>query len=907
MKRILFAILITAPLSLIAQISIQTDLSEQGTEISQELIGVFFEDINYAADGGLYAELIQNRSFEYYPVAGYVDLDPLHAWKLVEEGGASAGMSIQNSDPLNSNNTRYLNLEISTQGNLAGISNSGYSGIPIEASETYNYSVYIKCIGDFTEPVVAKIKNASGVVIASDTIKNINTSWTKYSGVLTSASSTLSGAFQLDTKGLGILQIDMVSLFPENTYKNRKNGLRKDIAEVIEELQPKFLRFPGGCISHGRGIENTYLWKETIGDVAERAPNWNLWGYHQTYGLGFFEYFQFCEDINAIPLPVLPVGVTCQFRNREIVPLEDMEPYINDALDLVEFANGDVSTIWGAKRAEMGHPEPFNMEYVCLGNEEDDIPEFRLRFKMIADSLKKYHPEIKVIGTSGTSHSGSHYDGLWEFNREEDVAAVDEHYYVEPSWLINNNHRYDQFSRTGPKVFIGEYASKDDRMLNAIAEASYLTGVERNGDVIQFTCYAPLLCREGNQQWHPDLIRFDNTRVMKTANYYVQQLYSLYSGETTYGVNYTYQDGTNPNENIYKGQIGVGSWNTTAEFDDVQVKSGDKVWVDEDFSAGSANWQVLGGTFNVSNGIYVQNSYDTPAWSVYTSAVDTSVYTYTLKVRKTSGAEGFLIPFGLQDSNNFYWLNLGGWNNSTHAIEHAVNGGKSTLVSKSGTILNNVWYDIKIEVNGSSAVVYLNNDVLFTIPAPEGPITASIVKNEANKEVIVKVANTEQESYDLELDISGVNILTDAKVITLEGDPALRNTINNPELVKPVESSITGSNKASYLIPAHSFSVFIFNYDNATGLDKIDHSREEKNNLSISPNPSINEVIVYLGDKESNGTLTVCDLSGKVVCQKQVINKNEIRLPRANMKSGTYLVQFTSVSGKKTAKLVWQD
>jgi alpha-L-arabinofuranosidase len=433
----------------------------------------------------------------------------------------------------------------------------------------------------------------------------------------------------------------MVSLFPEETFKNRANGLRPDLAQAIADLHPKFLRFPGGCITHGRGNDNAYRWKATIGDVAERTPNWNLWGYHQTYGLGFYEYFQFCEDINAIPLPVLPLGVSCQFRDREVVPLNEIQPWIDDALDLVEFANGDSTTTWGKKRAAMGHPQPFKMEYICLGNEEDDIPEFRERFKLIANALKEKYPEIKILGTSGTIGWGDYYNSLWDFSRQEELYAVDEHYYVDPTWLLANNNRYDSFDRNGPKVFIGEYASWDDRMNNAIAEAAYLTGVERNADVVQFTCYAPLLCNEKHNQWHPDLIRFNNKTVCKTVNYYVQQLYSTYAGNLYLNSNVSYDKGFDPFEHIFNGKVGLGSWKTQVQFDSVSLVSNKFSKLDEDFSTDPANWEVLNGTFSVSGDVYVQSSDAEPAWSLYNKPITESEYTYRVKAKKTGAPKVF--------------------------------------------------------------------------------------------------------------------------------------------------------------------------------------------------------------------------------------------------------------------------
>jgi alpha-L-arabinofuranosidase len=816
------------------QVIFEVDASQDGIEMSQDLIGVFFEDINYAADGGLYAELVQNRSFEYYPVMGYTTLQPLHAWSLIMKGGASAVMQIESTNPLNAGNTRYLKLTINDAGTEAGIKNTGFNGIPVKLNEKYDFSVYLRSDSTFNQPVIVRIENAAGNVLGSDTIREITTKWNKYMLEILSNQTVDSAGLNIVTTGKGILYFDMVSLFPRHTFNNRKNGLRNDLARAIADLKPRFLRFPGGCISHGRGIDNAYRWKETIGDVAERTPNWNLWGYHQTYGLGFYEYFLFSEDMGAIPLPVLPVGISCQFRNREIVPLEQMGPWIEDALDLIEFANGDVTSEWGKIRAEMGHTEPFNLEYLCLGNEEDDIPEFRERFTMIADSIKKVYPEIKIIGTSGVAASGSYYNSLWQFSREQNLYAVDEHYYMDPYWFLNNVHRYDEFDRNGPRVFIGEYASRDDRLANAIAEAAYLTGVEKNADIIRFTCYAPLLCNENNNQWHPDLIRFDNTSVVKTASYYIQQLYSLHAGDEYINSTVSYEESFKPASSVYDGFIGVGTWYTQADFDDIRLVCGNELLIDENFDSGASSWQVKSGTFNASDGIYSQSSGLAPALSIYKIPADTSVYTLTLKAIKRGGPEGFLIPFGYTDSQNFYWLNIGGWNNTLHAIEKSTNGSKTTMVAKPGSIQSNTWYDIKIEISESTARCYLNDDFLFEIPAPAGPVTASVSKDHETNELIIKMVNSGSEALRASMNINGLSISQFASITTLTGMASQRNSLLSPDLLIPVESSGYVCNSFDYELPPNSFQVFRIKMD-------IRYQETYKSGNPV-PNPLVNIV-----------------------------------------------------------------
>jgi alpha-L-arabinofuranosidase len=900
---VLFSVLLLN-MSLHGQVMFEVDASQHGMDMSQDLIGVFFEDINYAADGGLYAELLQNRSFEYYPVSGYVTLQPLTAWSEI---GTNGSMQIENTNPLNENNTHYLKLTVGNAGTETGIKNTGFNGIAVTAGEKYDFSVYLRSDSIYNDPVVVRIENSSGVVFGSDTVKGITTEWTKYSREIQCDQTFNAAALNIVTTGKGTLYFDMVSLFPQNTFKNRKNGLRKDLAKAVADLNPKFLRFPGGCITHGRGLDNAYRWKETIGDVAQRKPNWNLWEYHQTYGLGFFEFFLFSEDMGAKPLPVLPVGISCQFRTREIEPLNEMGPWIQDAIDLIEFANGDSTLGWGKIRADMGHPKPFNLEYLCLGNEEDDIPEFRTRFIMMADSLQKYHPEINILGTSGTAASGTYYNSLWQFSRDRNLYAVDEHYYMDPSWFLNNIHRYDNFDRNGPKVFIGEYASKDDKLSNAIAEAAYLTGVEKNADVIKFTCYAPLFCRENlpSYTWNPDLIRFDNTRVIKTANYYVQQLYSVHAGDEYLNSSVSYEPGFSVVSTEYNGSIGVGTWNTYADFDDVRLVCGDNVLVDENFDAGSSNWTVASGTFSASGGIYSQSSGQQPAVSLFNTPIDTSVYTFTLKARKTGGVEGFLIPFGYKNSQNFYWLNIAGWGNTLHAVEKSTNGSKTTLVSKSGSIQSNTWYDIKIEISKSTARFYLNSELLFEIPAPTGPVTASVSKDHETNELIIKMVNSGSAALTAYMNIKGPWISQYAPVVTLTGSASQQNSLSSPDLIAPVESTCAVYNSFQYTLPANSFQVFRIKTDSLYQWIKERKPDKEKPPIQIIPNPVGDKAhIIFENPDGEEFTLCLYDFTGRRILSQSGIKDNMTAIDRGNLLAGTYVIKLSAPGKVYTEKMI---
>jgi alpha-L-arabinofuranosidase len=498
-----------------AQISID---GKDAKKISNMLTGMFFEDINYAADGGLYAELIQNRDFEY----------SLHDKKGSDKNwnetmAWSGNFKVEKENPIHPNNSHYAVLTNSK------ISNSGFDGIPLKANEKYDFSVFAKG-AKFT----VKLIGANGETLAEAALKP-NTSWKKISAVL-KVSKTVSDA-HLEISSDGEVAVDMVSLFPQKTFKNRKNGLRADLAETIADMHPKFVRFPGGCVAHGDGIGNIYRWKNTIGPLESRTPMRNIWGYHQSLGLGYFEYFQFCEDLGALPVPVLAAGVPCQNSSdggagqQFGIPMEDMDEYVQDVLDLIEYANGPVTSVWGKKRAEAGHPKPFNLKYVGIGNEDLISNVFEERYRMIVKAVQKKYPEIIIIGTVGPFFEGTDYNEGWAIADDLKLPIVDEHYYQSPGWFINNQNFYDSYDRSKSKVYLGEYASRGNKFYNALAEALYLTAIERNGDVVTMASYAPLLAREKHTQWNPDLIYFTGNEVKPTVNYFVQKLYGQNPGD----------------------------------------------------------------------------------------------------------------------------------------------------------------------------------------------------------------------------------------------------------------------------------------------------------------------------------------------------------------------------------------
>jgi alpha-N-arabinofuranosidase len=512
-------------------------------QVSPTLHGIFFEDINYGADGGLYPERVKNGSFEFTP-------DAMMGWRKTEDNRAGGTLAILDGKPLNANNPHFLRLTIFDGGDPFGISNEGFHGIGVENGAKYKFSVYARQVGDQPVSLQISILDAKQQVIGTGELANFTGDWKQYSCEIESAATVEKARLLITSKTPGAIDLDMVSLYPESTWGNRPNGLRPDLVQLLKDLKPKFLRFPGGCIVEGRFLSNRYQWKNTIGDLSQRKLILNRWNtefawrqspdYFQSFGLGFYEYFQLCEDIGAKPLPILNCGMACQFNSGELAPLDEIQPYIQDALDLVEFANGSAETEWGKKRAAMGHPAPFNLDRIGVGNEQWG-PQYIERLAPFAKAMKEKYPDVKLIAAAGPFPKGREFDYAWRKLPGMPVDFVDEHYYANPQWFLDNANRYDNYDRKGLKIFAGEFAAQSvaiaspDNKNNwecALAEAAFMTGLERNSDVVAMSSYAPLFAHVDGWQWTPDLIWFDNLRSFGTPNYYVQKLFSTQIGTT---------------------------------------------------------------------------------------------------------------------------------------------------------------------------------------------------------------------------------------------------------------------------------------------------------------------------------------------------------------------------------------
>lgn len=508
-----------------------------GAKVQPTMYGIFFEDINYAADGGLYGELVKNRSFEFP--------DALMGWK------AFGKFEVKNDGPFE-RCPHYVVLGYSGHNDAAtGLQNEGYFGIGIDKGEDYRFSVWAKAVsGDATVEVSLVDENTmeEHQEFATAELKVSGNEWKKYELVLKPAKTVQKANLRLLLKGKNSVALEHVSLFPKHTFKDRDNGMRRDLAQALYDLHPGVFRFPGGCIVEGSSLEQRYQWKNSIGPVENRPLNGNRWlstfnyrlfpDYYQSYGLGFYEYFLLSEDIGAEPLPVLNVGMACQYQNwnnpKAHVPVDSLQPYIQDCLDLIEFANGDVNTTWGKKRAEMGHPAPFNLKFLAVGNEQWDNLYYE-RLRPFVKAIKAKYPNIKLIGTSGPDSEGKMFDKGWKAMKELKADLVDEHFYRDEHWFLSHGLRYEGYDRKGPKVFAGEYAchgkgKKWNHFETSLYEAAFMTDLERNADVVDMATYAPLFAHVDGWQWRPDMIWYDNTRMFKTVSYYVQQMYACNKG-----------------------------------------------------------------------------------------------------------------------------------------------------------------------------------------------------------------------------------------------------------------------------------------------------------------------------------------------------------------------------------------
>lgn len=767
-----------APSGGAAKLVVRAD--QPGAKISPLLWGIFFEEINRAGEGGIYGEMVQNRSFE--------DADKPAAWSLVKSEGAEGSMALDTAQPLNDRNPHCLRVDVAKAGaGRVGVANEGFKGIAVQKGAHYVLSLYARS-KDFAGPLSVSVEGADGKALASSKIEGSGPDWKRFDCVLTAEDTTSSGRLVLAASKPGTLWLDMVSLFPKETWKGRPNGLRPDLANMLAEMKPAFVRFPGGCYVEGNKLANAFRWKDSIGELALRPGHWNLWGYRSSDGLGYHEYLQMCEDLGAEPLYV----INCGMAHEDHVPLDKMGPWVQDALDAVEYANGPVESQWGSLRAKAGHPRPFGLKYLEIGNENGG-PLYQERYNLFYDALKKRYPEVVLVANVPTT------------GRPTEI--LDEHYYNNPEFFIAAAEKYDKYDRRGPKIYVGEYAVTQNcgqgNLRAAVAEAAFMTGMERNSDVVVMSSYAPLFVNAGWRQWNPDAIVFDNHRAFGTPSYHVQAMFSRNRADVTLPVEI---DAPAVEAGPRGGAVGVGTWSTQAEYKDLKVTRGDKVLWQSDFSQGLKGWRTVHGKWEVKDAALRQTSGDVDCRAIVGDK-SWNEYTYSLKARKLGGAEGFLVMFRVQNDRAKAWWNLGGWGNVKHAIE--LGGVASPEVP--GRIETGRWYDIRIELQGAAIRCYLDGKLVHDIQAPKlRSLCASAGRVQSSGEVVLKVVNVSDADQTTQVDLRGLTgpIRTATATVLTSGEPDDENSFEKPAKVAPVDRAIEVRGTAfRHTFPAHSVTV----------------------------------------------------------------------------------------------------
>lgn len=775
-----------------AQVVINIDAGTRGPEIGKYHYGIFFEEINHAGDGGLYAELLRNRSFE----DSSTDAAP---WTSVGNGT----VSLVTDKLLNDAQQQAVELTFAQNGD--GMANPGFWGINVVQGQSYRLTFWAKSDTGYTGTLTAGLQAADGSRLLGRTVIStpIGSEWQKITADIKAVVSDPAARFTLCGSKAGSVVLDVVSLFPANTYKNRENGCRIDLAEKLEAMHPSFMRFPGGCYiegSYADGNTNRFEWKKTVGPIETRPGHKNQnWGYRVTDGMGYHEFLQLAEDLGAAPLFVVNIGL----GHGWMQDYRMLDEYVQEALDAVEYANGDTTTTYGRMRAENGHPEPFHLQFIEIGNENynysssnnsDQSDHYAERYRTFYDALKSKYPDLVIIGnveawgTDNPSWRNSH-----------PVDLVDEHYYRSPGWFISQYNKYDNYSRANYKVYVGEYAVTQNFGVNghlyaALGEAVYMLGMENNSDVCAMNSYAPIFVNENDQAWRPDMIRFNSSQSYGTPSYYVQQLFPTHVGKEN--VQFTEEN----NHRSTGGTVGLGTWKTGAVFSDIKMtNSKGMVLYDESIANDNDMWSTNKGNWTVNGNVLTQTSTITEgAMAELLVEEDSDGFTFEAKAMKTGGNEGFLVRFHTLDPDTYYWWNIGGWGNTKHGIEHSLYGTKSTVINTSGSITTGVTYDIKIvvtpETNGDRIQCYLNDELIhnFHITPERSIYTSANIDEEAGK-LYVKLVNPHPIGQSVKVPVQNADITgVECTVLT---SPAINdeNTLLNPEHVVPTTGSTTWS------------------------------------------------------------------------------------------------------------------
>jgi alpha-L-arabinofuranosidase len=791
-----------------AQLTVHID--RPGVKISPMLYGLMTEEINFSYDGGLYGELIRNRAFKDR------DTEPAH-WSLLQTDGAEGKIELDSTNPVNATAlTKSLRLEITKvpSGGRVGIANDGYWGIPVHPNTTYRASFYAKASADFKGPLTISIESNNGAIAASAAVPPLSTEWKKYELTLTTGQvgESADNRFVISADSPGTIWFSLVSLFPP-TFNDRPNGTRIDIMERLRDMHPAFLRFPGGNYLEGNDFNNRFDWKTTIGPLEKRPGHKSPWGYRSSDGLGLLEFLQWCEDLHM--QPVLAVFAGFCLNGRYVATGDDLKPHVQDALDEIEYVTGDASTTWGSQRAADGHPAPFNLTYVEIGNEDSlggGARTYEERFAAFYDAIKAKYPQLQIIATMPIH------------DRQPDV--VDDHFYRSARQMQRDVHHYDpdKTLRNGPKIFIGEWATKEGtptpNMNAALGDAAWMTGMERNSDLVIMAAYAPLLVNvnPGGKQWSTNLIGYNALTSFGSPSYYAQAMFSRNRGDTALHFELTQPSDfaeQKPVEHPH-GSIGLATWNTVAEYKNVKVASGDKVLFQSEFDKNSNDWKpTRGSDWSLVDGAYRQSAQGNDRRS-FAGDTDWTDYTLTLQARKISGTEGFMVIFHAPNRNNLIRWNIGGWANTITALEQVQDNDAMVLGDRRAIRVDpDRWYNIRIELQGPNIKCFLDDELVTqAVERVNNPPTlfAAASRDDSTGDVIVKLVNAADHATPLQFNLQGANnIASQAQLEVLSGNPPDVNFIDNPKCVYPQLSTIEHA-AASFMheLPAYSISVLRF-------------------------------------------------------------------------------------------------
>lgn len=831
------------------QAAITIDASKPGASISSSLHGIFFEEISHGGEGGLYGELIQNRGFEESRLPAGTKVEngwliptartphfmlqprvsdwrmrwPLTsqwpAWSLQTAGTANIQLQLTQDNPLNDATPNSMQVDINTldAGGKNNLVNEGFWGIKVNSGELYNFSFYAHTDERYKGPVTVSLQSADGKILGKQVFDNIKgKTWKKYSCTLKPLASDLKAKLVFSFGSTGTVWLDFVSLFPQQTFKNRPNGMRKDLAQYLANLKPAFMRWPGGCFVEGINIENAANWKRTLGPVEKRPGTYSVWGYWSSDGFGYHEYLQFCEDLGADALYVFNAGVSCEYRSGTFIPEDSLQPVVDDVLDAIEYAIGPVNSKWGKVRAASGHPKPFPLKYVEIGNEQHG-PRYAKRYNIFYDAIKKKYPQLTLMASMGIGDINKR-----TLDSMHHVDMADEHAYKGAYWAFNNYDHFDKYKRGDWDVYVGEYATNagvgSGNMLAALNDAVYIMGMERNGDLVKMSSYAPLFENVNTQHWPVNLINFDAGRSFGRISYYAIKMMNDHRASQNLQTTVTLPPSATPVPQ-FAGGIGLATWDTQTEYRDIEVIKGGATIYKSDFINRPQEWQAIRGKWMVKDSALAQTVQGAQRLNILTGkSFDT--YTLKLKARKTGGTNAFIIPFAVKDGARHMRVHIGSYVNINSVVE---------LVSDSFSVADMMpqkrlpapiqtgrWYDITIEVGTDKVECYLDGNLLFTYREPNKFFSIA-GRDQKTGDIIVKLVNASESPYTTRINLEGVaGVSPTAVLTTLRADfPEAENSLDKPEKYIPIRTTLTGI-KPSFETTIQPYSISVLRIHDAT-------------------------------------------------------------------------------------------